>query len=306
MGIWPVYDLNELDIFVAVMDEGGLTPVANRLGVPKSTLSRRISQLEQRIGQPLLLRQSNRMLATEAGRLFQNYCRQMLALAEQSRLALDELKGSVSGDLKLYIHNAFERGWLPEVLDSFVRRHPQVRLQIQQALTAPASEQLLHGDLCLWLGPCSDHDLRCERLGEWTVGVYASPAYLEQHGTPCRPAELSRHAWVDVLRGDGESMCLLHSQQTSECFLSPASRLRASSLVLQADAIVRGQGIGLLPDCYASRYEAAHPGSVQRCLPEWQAEPLPVSLLYSHGQPPRKLMALIDCLRAAVPPAWRG
>ncbi|SFM39652.1 LysR family transcriptional regulator [Halopseudomonas yangmingensis] len=299
-----MFDLNDLEVFVAVVEEGGLTPVAARLGVPKSTLSRRISQLEERLGQPLLLRQSNRMLATEAGCLFHRYSRQMLDLADQSRIALDELRGSVSGDVQLNIHNAFERGWLPALLEQFVREHPRLRLQVVPSAAPPAALQSGQADLWLWLGDCSDQAMRCERLGEWSVGLYASPAYLQTHGKPRQPSDLRAHAWFDMLRCGGESLTLQHVQQSDLLASTPRPTICTSSLGLQFDVIRRGQGVGVLPDWYAQRAEAAHPGSLVRCLEAWQAPAMPVNLLYNHGRLPRKLLALLECLRSNRPVEW--
>lgn len=300
-----MHDFNELSVFVAVVEQGGLTPVSTALGLPKSTLSRRISQLENRVGQRLLLRQSNRMLATEAGKLFYNYCRQMLDLGEQSQQALDDLKEEVSGELVLRIHNAFERGWLPPVIHSFVEEHPGIRVQVSSSLRPPSPEDAGQGDLWLWLGPETSNGLRSEPLGRWTTGLYASPAYVQANGAPEHPRQLNLHRWVDVLGGGAESVRLLHGQKGPYLFKPTPSRLKADTVVLQADALVRGQGIGILPNWYADRYEAAHPGSFVRCLDGWAPEALPVNLMYSFGRAPRKVGALIDWLRQAAPEAWR-
>src|SRR5699024_90327 len=111
-----MHDLDELSAFVAVMQSGSLTLSARQQGVAKSTLSRRISQLESRLGQRLLYRQANRLIPTEAGLLFLDYCHQILRLAEQSQQALDELRQDIRGELKIDVHNAFSRGWFPRCL----------------------------------------------------------------------------------------------------------------------------------------------------------------------------------------------
>ena len=105
-----MYDLEELATFADVMESGSLTVSARRLGVAKSTLSRRIAHLETRLDQPLLRRQANRLMPTEAGGLFLGYAREMLRIAEQSHLALDDLKAEISGEVVVKVPSALAPG----------------------------------------------------------------------------------------------------------------------------------------------------------------------------------------------------
>lgn len=301
-----MHDFNEISIFASVVEQGGLTPVSQSTGLPKSTLSRRISHLETRVGQRLLLRQSNRMLPTEAGNLFYSYCRQLIDLAVKSQEALDNLREEVSGQIHLHVHNAFERGWLPAVADRFLEAYPGVRLDLAVDTRTPDAEHGGVGDLWLWLGAEQASNLKCERLGRWETGLFASPGYVKQHGSPVRPEQLGRHRWVNLLEA-GSRPVLLTDDSGGEYLFTPApSRLKVDTLVLQADALVRGQGVGILPTWYASRYEAAHPGSFVACLPEWQPADLQVSLHYGFGRPARKITALADWLRQEMPAQWRS
>lgn len=299
------HDFNELTVFAAVVEQGGLTPVAASMGLPKSTLSRRISQLENRVGQRLLLRQSNRLTPTEAGQLFYEYCRRLIDLAEQSQRSLDDLRGEASGQLVLHVHNAFERGWLPRVLDDFLQQYPDISLDVQVGSRVPQLSEESAGHLWLWLGELENTGLRMEGLGTWHAGLYSSPDYLSRNGHPSKPDELVQHAWVDVLEAGRRPLVLTHTGEPDYLFAAPASRLKVDSLVLQADAVVRGRGIGVLPNWYAQRYEQAHPGSFVPCLEQWQPPSLPVSLLSSFGHPARKITVLQQWLRAAVPADWQ-
>lgn len=89
-------------------------------------------------------------------------------------------------------------------------------------------------------------------------------------------------------------------------FRPPRSRLDVDLTLLHVDAIARGRGIGLLPHWLVEQREAHHPGELVPCLPEWQAAPLPVSLLSAYGHQPRRVAALLDTLRRAAPAAWRA
>lgn len=297
-----MYDFDELAAFDSVMTSGSLTHSARKLGLAKSTLSRRITQLERRLGQPLLRRQSNRLLPTEAGQAFHVYCRQMLELAAKGRQALDELQAEISGELQLAIHSDLARGWLTSRLKQFLQRHPAVQLTLRTCSTPPieANSQAV----TVWLGDTTGSELHQEVLGWLSRGVYGQPAYLAQHDYPRHPHDLARHAWIDLLGETEQDVTLTHPQEGELCLQAPPSRLRVDQQALHIDVIAKGHGLGLLPDWLATGQERAQPGSLMRCLSEWHAAPMPVTLLYPYGPQPRRLSELLTFLRQAVPTEW--
>ncbi|KAA0010359.1 LysR family transcriptional regulator [Billgrantia pellis] len=297
-----MHDFDELLAFDHVMRSGSLTRSARALNLAKSTLSRRISQLERQLGQTLLRRQSNRLLPTEAGQLFHSYCRQILELAEQGRQALEELSEEVSGELLVTTHNALARSWLASRLSTFMDMHPGIRLTLQVHGAPPmkADSQAVG----IWLGEVLGSELHQETLGWLSCGLYAHPSYLVRHGAPQHPRELSRHAWIDLLGETEQGLTLSHPTQGEFRFQPPDSRFRVDQQMLHGDAISQGHGLGVMPDWLASARERAHPGSLVRCLPEWSASPLPVTLLYAYGPRPRRLSALLGFLRQATPAEW--
>ncbi|MHB0775848.1 LysR family transcriptional regulator [Halomonas sp. WWR20] len=298
-----MHDLNELAAFAAVMQSGSLTVSARELGLAKSTLSRRISQLETRLGQPLLRRQANRLIPTEAGMLFLNYCQQILRLAEQSQQVLDDLREEVSGELVVHIHSIFARGWFTRQMEQFLQRYPGMRLELRTQWHAPRAPE--DASLCLWLGPTGECGLRQEVVGELERGIYAHPHYLARRSVPQHPRELSDHAWVDLLDETRDGLMLWHPSEGEFQFTPPPSRLRVDQTVLHTDAIACGQGLGLLPSWLAERRLAAHPGSLQSCLTNWRPVPQTITLLYPFGRLPRKTSALLEHLRQSLPETWQ-
>lgn len=298
-----MHDFDELAAFDAVMTTGSLTRSAQEQGLAKSTLSRRISQLEARLGQPLLRRQANRLIPTEAGLLFHDYCQEMLALANRSREALAELSEAISGRLTLEVHSTLARSWAAPVIDAFLTRHPDVELTLhtrEHAPNAPDSH-CVH----VWVGELPASGLKQESLGRLTRRLYANPDYLAHHGEPRHPRELAHHAWIDLLGTTHEGLTLHHATQGSFQFRPPCSRLRVDMPVLHMDPIAHGRGIGMLPDWLVAAREQYHPGELTPCLPAWQPEPLSVTLLYPYGQRPRRVTALLEFLRKAAPREWQ-
>ncbi|WP_251977796.1 LysR family transcriptional regulator [Salinicola avicenniae] len=299
-----MYDLEALATFTEVMRSGSLTLSARRLGVAKSTLSRRIAHLETQLGQPLLRRQANRLLPTEAGSLFLDYAQEMLRVAERSHLALDDLRAEVSGQVIIAVHSALARGWMARQAEDFLARHPQARITLRNLPAPPVAPDA--SAVHVWLGEVGECGLRQERLGWLTYGIYASPEHLKRHGTPHHPRDLRHYRWIDRL-GDAERGVMLHHPDYGEHPLPVStSRLQVDQMVLHADAIARGQGLGLMPHWMAQTRLRHHPGSLVPCLADWQAPAQPIMLLYPYGHQPRKIVALLEQLRHAVPEAWKS
>lgn len=300
-----MYDLKTLGVFASVIRHGNLTASARECDLPKSTVSRRLQQLEAQAGQPLLRRDGKRMLPTEAGLVLESYCRQILALAEESQEALGELQQQVSGQLSLHIHDALIRGWFAQQMDRFLALYPNVRTSLHTLSSVPdAGETDLLG---LWLGSLpAELGLREETLGRLTRGIYAHPDYLARWGIPAHPRDLSHHRWVDLLGDSNDGLTLQHGRHGSFPLVLPSSRMQVDRMVLQGDAIAKGQGLGLMPHWLAEQRLHHHPGTLAPCLPDWHAPPLPVRLLYPRGQLSRRARTFIEFIRQNVPAAWQG
>ena len=297
-----MYDLKELQAFTSVVRTGSLTVSCRELALPKSTLSRRIRQLEEAVGQPLLLRQSKRIFPNDAGRLFYQYCQEILALIAQGHEALDELREGVTGVLELRCHEAFIRGWFSGTVESFMEEHEGLEVSIRTQQQPPDA---MRDAICIWLGKIPDGNFRCEVLGYLTQGVYGSPAYFRNRNCPQSPSELGQHIWIDMLGGDEQGVELRHSVLGS-CPIRPrAGRFSVDQYCVQGDAIAAGRGVGLIPHWLAERRLAAHPGQLKHCMTEWQGPVLPVALLYPHGILPRRSRMFVQHLRASIPSEWR-
>lgn len=290
-----MYDLNEVKTFVSVMETGNLKDSAQALGVSKSTLSRRINHLETVLNQPLLRRQANRLIANEAGLQFLPFARKMLEIADEGQKAVEDLKGEVSGKLTVYVHNVLIRGWFSNRMFEFLDKHPGVNMEVKTGNNL--SQGLAGNDVSIWVGKPVDEGLKVEKIGELSQGVFASPHYLEEVGKITHPSDLNHYAWVDMSKNDEHSICLDNETDGKVCFEVPESRLVVDQFTLHVDAIVRGNGLGILPHYLVDMRSKYHADSLVNCLPEWRAEPMPVYLQYPYGHLPKKLQVLIDYLK---------
>lgn len=298
-----MFDLKELEAFVSVIETRSLTESARRLDLPKSTMSRRIRQLESVLGQILLRRESNKLIPTEAGLLFSRYCEEILRLAASGCSALEELREEVSGRLQVRCHDALLRSWFSPLVLDFLNHHPGVELTLNTLLSAPNGEP--DEGVSIWLGEEPECSLRCERLGILKQGLYVRPDYLEQRGHPKHPRELTSHVWIELERRVGGELELWHAQQGRYRLQPAATRLTVDRLALQVDAVIRAGGLALMPHWLVASRQRHHPGSLQCCLPDWQGPALTVWLLYPHGQLPKRTQAFLHHVRQAVPADWR-
>tara|TARA_R110001606_G_scaffold393128_2_gene562758 strand:+ start:320 stop:1213 length:894 start_codon:yes stop_codon:yes gene_type:complete len=290
-----MYDLNEVKTFVSIMETGNLKESAQKLGVSKSTLSRRISHLEQALNQPLLRRQANRLIANEAGIKFLPFARKMLNVADEGHKAVEDLKEEISGSLVVYVHTTLVRGWFSALMFDFLDEFPQVNIEVRTG--NQSSQEIKSNDVCVWVGEPANDQLRSEQIGTLSQGLYASAEYLQKIGMLNHPGELNQYAWVDTLKNEQNDIMLEHETQGCVSFDLPKSRLTVDQYILHAEAIIRGKGVGLLPHYFAEMQLNRHPEVFVSCLPEWKGKPLPVYLQYPFGHLPKKMHTLIQYLR---------
>ncbi|QRV22999.1 LysR family transcriptional regulator [Marinomonas foliarum] len=290
-----MYDLNEVRTFVSVMETGNLKDSAQELGVSKSTLSRRISHLEEALKQPLLRRQANRLIANEAGIKFLPFAKKLLHVADEGHKAVEELKDEISGSLVVYVHTTLVRGWFSGLMFDFLEEFPQVNIEVRTG--NQLFQEIKSNDICVWVGEPVNEQLRSEQIGALCQGLYASSDYLERIGMLNHPTELNHYAWVDTLKNEQNNITLEHEIEGDVSFDLPQSRLTVDQYILHAEAIIQGKGVGLLPHYFADKHIKRHPEVFVSCLPEWQGKPLPVYLQYPFGHLPKKMQTLIQYLR---------
>lgn len=295
-------DFSSIRAFVAFCQHQSLTAAAKALGQPKSTLSRRLAQLETDMGQSLTQRQGNRLVLTKAGEIFSRYCQQMLDLVEESEEAIQGLNNHLQGPIDVICHPGMMRGWAGPSINAFLAQHPKVSITLTSDVS-PARIQ--SADLIIWAGDMIlPMNCRAHKLGTWQYGIYAAPHYVAQHGPFMHPSALDGHPWLDVFALRRQGLTLHNHDKTYHLSAMP-SRFNCDMIAIQLDAIANGQGVGLLPTWSAAGYQKHHPDKIIRCLAQWHSAPVPLHLYCSAGRLPLRVESLKHWLQEAAPTGWQ-
>ena len=291
------HDLNESLIFVKVVERGSFTAAATVLGVPKTTVSRKVAELEERLGTKLLMRTTRKLGLTEAGQVYYEHCAQIARDLDDAENAVSQLNGAPRGWLRFTAPYSVGINLIAQVQHEFMAQYPEVRLEmlLDNDVVDIVGNEL---DLALRVGALPDSTLTARRLVRFTSRVYASPAYLAQHGEPLAPDELEHHrtvAGTKERRNGGRFAWRLgrDGEGHEEFGINPV--FVANDPFMLRTAVLQGLGLGRLPDAMARPFEQH--GLLRRVLPSWAAEPADLNAVFPHGRAlSPKVRAFVDFL----------
>lgn len=295
-------DLNDLFYFSQVVEHGGFSAAARALDIPKSRLSRRIAQLEESLGVRLLQRTTRRLRLTLAGERYLHYCREMTASARAAQEAMQQLQSQPCGPVVISCPISIAQQMLAPLLPEFMDAWPAVSVQV--LATNRRVDLIREGvDLALRVRTRLDTDaeLVVRHLGEDVGTLVASPAYLQRHGTPATPHDLSAHATLSF--NDPQTDVRWHLRNEAlgdEVQVSVQTRLSCNDFIVLTEAAVRGRGIALLPS--VATYEALRQGQLLQVLPGWGSPTGIVHCIYPsrRGMAPA-VRALLDFISERLP-----
>jgi DNA-binding transcriptional LysR family regulator len=293
------FEPNDLLIFAHVAEAGSFSRAAERIGLPKSTVSRRISVLEDRLGERLMLRTTRRLTLTELGEHLLAHARQVADEVDAVRALAEHRQARPSGRLRVSMPGDFATLLLSEMLATYIARHPAVMLELD--LSPRRVDLLGEGfDIAVRTGALPDDALlAARRLALFPIGLYAAPSYLAEHGDPAIPDDLLRHRALCLVGRDGETAPWTLTAGTAHWEGLPEGRTAANSPDILIRLAGAGAGIAAVPDCYAAR--DAEQGSLRRVLPAW-ALPAQTAWAVFPGRRlmPAKTRTFIDMLEAAL------
>ncbi len=259
---------DDLILFATIIEQHSLVRAAEHLGIPKATVSRRLTNLETSLGQRLLLRTTRRLTLTDFGQAFLDHSRR---IAEEFASAQDFVHSQDAqprGRLRVSMPGDYARQHFARAIATFIDAFPEIQLDIDLG----ARRVDLIGeryDLAIRMGDLDDDsNLVARKIDEQRFGLYASPIYLALHPAPSHPNELSHHAAVRLLTSQGTAVawCLT---QGKECWEEvPPGRLTLNSPDMIQQLLLNGAGIGALPERFV--VEDIRLKRLVRVLPNWE------------------------------------
>ncbi|MFN4296160.1 MAG: LysR substrate-binding domain-containing protein [Brevundimonas sp.] len=289
-------DLNDAYIFAKVVEHGGFTAAARRLGRPKSTLSKRVAMLEAGLGARLLQRDARRMVLTDVGVEFHRHVAAMLIEAEAAQAAIDGRLAKAAGPVRITASIITAQQHLAVILPGLAAAYPDVQLILHA--TDRWVDVIAEGfDVAVrdHLAPLPDSALTQRRVGTEADCLIAAPAYLAHAGMPATPEDLERHD--GLLNGALTQVPpwrLIH-MSGGEQEVRPRMRFFSDDPVGLIQMAASGFGIACLPlSVCASGIQS---GDLLRVLPDWSARGATTTILYPHrrGQLPA-VKAVVDYL----------
>lgn len=287
--------LQGIYLFVEVAKTRNFSRAAELLGIPKSTLSRQVAELERAVGVRLLSRTTRKVELTDAGQLYFERCQRIIAAAQVAHEELQNLAETPSGLLRVNMPSDFGTGLLTEVFTDFSERYPEVSFHLDQASPEHASRVFQGCDIAIEIGEPPASTRIARHLGALYGYLYASPAYLARNGEPRHPGELAQHQCLTYRGENGRIPRWPLRSGDALIEFTPRSRFSINNMTMMHSLTVQGAGIGILARVSGVQADlAAH--RLQRVLPEWQAGPYPVYAVTESRLLPAKTRIFIEFL----------
>jgi DNA-binding transcriptional LysR family regulator len=275
---------NDLLLFARVVDEGSFSRAAERLGLPKSTVSRRVAALEGQLGERLLLRTTRKLTITDLGRNVLEHAQQVVSEVEAATALAQHRQARPSGRLRVSMPTDFANLLLGTLLARFIARYPDISLEVD---LSPRRVDLVgeNFDLAIRMGDLPDDASMAARpLAQLTNGLYASPDYVARRGEPREPADLMRHHALRLLQRSGDPAPWTLSRGSERWQGTPPGRATANSPELLVNLARASAGIAMASDHFARPHVES--GELVRLLADWS---LPASQAWAVF-PGRRLM----------------
>jgi DNA-binding transcriptional LysR family regulator len=288
-------DLNDLGVFVAVVETASFSGAAKRLDLPKSSVSRAVARLEDAVGLRVLHRTTRQLALSTAGRALYERVQAQIASLRRATAEVPELEEEPSGRVRVTAVVDLSE-FFADVVTRFVERYPAVEIDLR--LTNDYVDLVAEGiDLALRFSTkrLKDSSLNARKLCPSSVQLFASPSYIARRGMPRTPRDLDRHEWV-VYRRTAEFRLEGGGPAT---VVATRGRIACDNFSFLRAALLNGCGIGILGGYEAQADVAA--GKLVRVLPRWSS---PISHLWAvwpgARQLPRKASAFLDVVVEAL------
>jgi len=290
--------------FIKVVEAGNITAAAERLGIAKSAVSRRLKELESHLGAELFHRTTRRMTLTDTGRIFYHQSVQILEQVLEAELSTSQAHGVLQGRLKVAIPLSFGLLHMDSAINDFLQLHPQIKFELD--LNDREINLVQEGfDMAIRIANLPDSTLIARRLTNIKLLICASPDYLKEMGTPKKLADLTQHRCLLYNLMRDSNVWQLNNQQgvTEKVKLTPY--MNANSGDFLKEAALAGNGIVMLPTFMT--YQDLRAGRLIPLLTRYQPLQLNAYAIYPQTRHlSRRVRAFIDFLatRFTGTPYW--
>lgn len=292
-------DLRDIALFAAVVEAHSFSGAAERLGISKAAVSKRVAQLERRLGARLLFRTTRRLSVTEAGAAYYEFCARIVSEAAEAEDAVTRLQAEPRGTLRINAPMSFGRLHLAPAIVDFLRRFPDVRIDLvmddrELDLVAEAF------DVAIRIAQLPDSSLVARRLAPCRLVACAAPAYLKRHGVPRTPSDLSRHNCLHYsYAGPYGEWHFAGARRDASVRVSGS--LRANNGETLREAALAGLGIVRIPTFLVG--EDLRTGRLKRILPRYRLPELSIHALFAQRRHlPAKVRVFVEFLAARFGP----
>ncbi len=286
--------LNDIAIYVEVAKQRHFTRAAEALGMPVSTVSRRVRTLEEEIGTALLKRSTRSVDLTEAGALFYESC---LEVVEQARLAHEQLltmTQQVKGVLRISMPSSLGLIFMPSIITGFMNEYPDIECDFDLSIR-PIDLLAENFDCVIRVGEQADSNLIARRLGQLSLSLFASTSYLQQYGRPEHPSDLSQHRCITASQHESDYNWTLHHPQEKSVTVKVAGPLRVNNALMMHRLAAHDAGIAIFSQAENTFDPKFLP--LEPVLPGWHFAPYPIYALLPSRMLPLKTRVFLDYVR---------
>jgi DNA-binding transcriptional LysR family regulator len=295
-------DLNDIVVFTKVVETRSFTGAAEQLGLPKSTVSRKLAQLEERLGVRLVQRTTRKLALTEIGEMYYERAARIVADLHAAEQVVMDMQQSPRGRLRVTAPIDLSALFLGRIIADFSVAHPEVYVELDgtDRVVDLIEENF---DLGIRFGPLPESTLIAKKLGTIQSVLCAAPEYLAKHKAPTTVEELDdldKVLFTPSART--QSWTLTHGDQTYE--IARPAKFSSNNIMAVHDAVLAGLGISVLSEFVVAC--DLHEGRLVRLLPDWSGVPIEINAVYPARQnlPPRLSLFLDHLAKSMSPPPW--
>ena len=295
--------LEDLETFVRIVEAGSISRAAEQLGVVKSAVSRRLTDLETRLGVQLLARTTRSSSLTEAGQKFFDRTRNLLAEMAEINAEAAQTSSSLTGTIKLSAPFSFGLSHLSPIISDFTKAHPEltIHMDFNDRLVDLVDEGY---DLAIRIAHLKDSTLRARKLIDISMVLCASPEYLRTHGTPLTPADLRKHHILQYANSGVEPWRFL-APEGGKVSVSLPAKMRSNNGDFLCQAAVNGHGIILSPSFIV--WDALRQKKLVPLLCAYRPPPISAYAVYPETRHlPARIRLLVESISAHLKalPNW--